>query len=194
MVFSIFPVENFPSELFGLVFSVLFIFILMIELRILLRNKGKGDDKGSLGFVLIGIFLPLVVVIGLSYVGLGRIGVGLVNYVGLGVFLLGFVLRQWSISILGRFFLPVVKKQKGQRIIKEGPYRFVRHPSYTGLLLELVGVSLTFANWISVIVVLVFFVSAISYRIRIEEEFLNREFSDYGEYKKRTWKLVPFIY
>jgi protein-S-isoprenylcysteine O-methyltransferase Ste14 len=194
MVFSIIPVENFPSGEFGLVFSVLFILILLIELRILLRNRAKGDDKGSLGFVLIGIFLPLVVIIGLGYLGFGRIGPGLVNYFGLVILLFGFGLRQWSITILGRFFLPVVKKQKGQSIIKEGPYRYVRHPSYTGLLFELVGVALAFANWISVIVVLVLFVSAISYRIRIEEEFLTREFGDYGEYKKRTWKLVPFVY
>ncbi len=190
----LFPKENFPSEIFGLAFSLLFVIILFFELRILLRCKSKESDKGSMLFVLVGIFLPLALMIFLSYVGFGRIGAGFINYIGLVLLVWGFLLRQVSIMILGKYFIPVVSKQRGQRIIEVGPYEYIRHPSYTGLMLELLGVAFALANWISVIIVLSLFLPAIYYRIKVEEEFLRHEFKEYSAYMKRTWRLIPFVY
>lgn len=193
MAFSLFPIENFPSRIFAAVFSVLFVLILAIELRILLRAKNGEGDRGSFGAILLGVFFPLVVMVGLSFTKAGRINVNF-GYFGLFFLIGGFALRQYSIAVLGSFFVPVVGKQKGQRIIQEGPYRFVRHPSYTGLLLEMVGAVLCFSNWISFVVVLIAFIPAISYRINVEEEFLRKNFKDYEDYQERTKRLIPLIY
>ena len=193
MAFLLFPMENFPSEIFGVVFSALFVLILVIELRILLRDRKGEGDRGSLGAILLGVFFPLVVMVGLSFTEIGRINVNF-GYLGLLFLSGGFALRQYSIFVLGKFFVPVVGKQKGQRIIQRGPYRLVRHPSYTGLLLELLGAALCFSNWISFVVVLIAFIPAISYRINVEEEFLRKNFKEYEGYQERTRKLIPLIY
>jgi protein-S-isoprenylcysteine O-methyltransferase Ste14 len=193
MAVSLFPIENFPNETFGTVFSVLFILIILVELRILLRNRDKKNDKSSLKFILLGIFVPLFAMIFLSFGMVGRLNVNW-GYVGIVVMVFGFLLRQYSIFILGKYFNPVIMKQKGQEIITNGPYSLLRHPSYTGLYMELLGAALAFSNWISFLIVLVLFVPAISNRIEHEEEFMINNFKDYKDYMNGTWKLVPFVY
>ncbi len=194
MIFSLFPINNFPNGIFAFVFSLLFIIMNLFELRILLRNRNKGDDKYSLRIVLFGIWVPLIVMILLSFTEIGRINNYYVNYFGLFILIIGFILRQYSIATLGKFFVPVVRKHEGQKIIKQGPYKLIRHPSYTGLFLELLGVSLIFANYISFLLVLLLFLPSIGYRIYVEEKFLVKNFKDYREYMKETWKLIPLVY
>lgn len=191
MVFILFPEENFPNELFAIVFNILFIVILAVELRILFRFKG-GKDRSFI-FMLAGIFLPVLAIVLLSFTNFGRVD-NSISYFGVILLVGGFALRQYSIFILGKFFVPVVHKQKEQKIIQHGPYRYIRHPSYTGLFLELIGVSLSLSNWISTLIVLVLFLPVVIYRIKVEEEFLTKEFKEYEDYKKKTWKLIPFVY
>ncbi len=56
--------------------------------------------------------------------------------------IIGIFIRQWSINELGVFFSVDVGTQKGQKVVQKGPYKLVRHPSYTGLLLTLIGIGL----------------------------------------------------
>ena len=154
MTFSLFPLENFPNEIFAIVFSLLFIFIILVEIRILTRDKGKSYDKNSLYFVLIGIFIPLFAMIILSFFSIGKIN-PLFGYFGIVILIIGFLLRQYSIYVLGRFFIPVVKKLENHEIIQKGPYKYLRHPSYTGLFLELIGAAFSFANLVSIMIVLI---------------------------------------
>ncbi|PIN91450.1 hypothetical protein COU57_00385 [Candidatus Pacearchaeota archaeon CG10_big_fil_rev_8_21_14_0_10_32_14] len=108
---------------------------------------------------------------------------------------IGFIVRQWSIKILGEFFTPSIKTQEHQKIIMKGPYKYIRHPSYTGLLLEVCGVSLCLSNWISFTFSFVFLFSALVYRINIEEKLLSKEFGEeYKNYTTKTKKLIPYIY
>ena len=193
MVLSLFPIHNFPSESFALIFTIIFVFIILVESRVLLRNREKKEDKSSLKFILIGIFLPLSIMIILSFFRVGQLPL-IFGYFGLIILLNGFIIRQYSIFILGKFFGPVVMKQKDQILIKNGPYRYIRHPSYTGLFLELIGVSFSLSNWISSLLVIVFFVPVIINRIRIEEKFMISNFKEYNHYQKETWKLIPFVY
>lgn len=193
MIFTLFPIENFPNEVVASIFSILFIVIIIFELRIALRCKNMRNDNGSFILIICGISLPLILMSLLAYSNYGRMNSG-ISYFGLVILILGLILRQYSIAVLGRFFVPVVYKQKGQRIIQEGPYKHLRHPSYTGLFLELLGGSLALSNWISVIAVLILFLPAIIYRMNVEEEFLINEFKDYKRYMKRTRRLFPFVY
>ncbi len=180
--------------IFITLFWIVFLAILIFELRILSRSKKSKQDRGSMVFILVGIFLPIVIVLLLNYFKFGIIDKIFIRYLGLGVLIFGFILRQWAILILGRFFVPVVKLQKNQKVIDKGPYKYLRHPSYTGLLFELIGFSLGLSNLTGLFFVLALFLPTIIYRIRVEEKFLSQHLAGYSEYTAKTWRLIPLIY
>ncbi len=106
----------------------------------------------------------------------------------------GFILRQWSIQVLGKLFTPVISIQEGHQLIIKGPYKYVRHPSYSGLLTELLGTSLAVSNWICFILVFCFILPPLIYRIKVEEKELVKKFGrDYIAYKERTKMLIPWV-
>jgi len=101
MVLSLVPIENFPNEFMAILFSFIFIIFLIIELRIFTKQRLSSlnkYDKGSLLFILIGVFIPLIIVFILAYLGIGRLPT-FVGYIGLVFVILGFVLRQRSIIV-----------------------------------------------------------------------------------------------
>ena len=113
---------------------------------------------------------------------------------GLAFMIGGIALRQWSIAILGRFFSTAVCLQQGQCIVREGPYRFIRHPSYTGSFLILIGIGLCIRSWGALLVLVLIFGIVIGYRIRIEERALLANFGEaYAGYRKTTKRLIPFL-
>jgi protein-S-isoprenylcysteine O-methyltransferase Ste14 len=59
----------------------------------------------------------------------------------------GIAIRQWAVMVLGRYFTTNVRVHPGQTVVEEGPYRWVRHPSYTGMLITFVGIGLALWNW-----------------------------------------------
>ena len=92
--------------------------------------------------------------------------------------ILGIVIRQWSIAVLGRFFSGTVGTQKGQKVVKRGPYKLVRHPSYMGLLSTLVGIGLALQSWGAVIIIVLVFGCTFGYRIHVEEKLLMSTLGD----------------
>jgi protein-S-isoprenylcysteine O-methyltransferase len=113
----------------------------------------------------------------------------------LWLFALGVLLRFYSIIYLGRFFTPTVAISADHRLIDSGPYRFIRHPTYTGFLMILVGLGLSFANIGSLLIIFVPVFACILWRIRIEEQALVEAFGEqYRSYMHRTKRLLPFIY
>ena len=163
----------------------------------LLRRKGKvktKSDRGSGVVVRLGLFASALVC---AYLAISNIAIlpEWFVYIGVMMMLVGVVLRQWAIWLLGGFFSTEVKIVSNQRIVKEGPYRFLRHPCYTGLLLIMLGLGLEARTWLGTIASLLLFGSAIGYRIRVEENALIREFrEEYLDYAKSTKRLIPFIY
>jgi protein-S-isoprenylcysteine O-methyltransferase Ste14 len=115
--------------------------------------------------------------------------------VGVVVLVAGFLLRAWSILTLGRFFTPSVQIQTGQRVVESGPYRYVRHPSYTGMLVGLVGFGIALGNWLSLLVLAVLPLAGLLIRIHYEESVLAEALGDdYREYASRTSRLVPGVW
>jgi protein-S-isoprenylcysteine O-methyltransferase len=116
-------------------------------------------------------------------------------FVGLAVFVGGIILRWYSIVCLGRFFTVDVSIAKQHHLIDSGPYRFIRHPSYTGALLGFVGFGLCLGNWLSILLVTLPILGAFLWRIRIEERALVEALGDdYLAYIGRTNRLIPFVY
>jgi protein-S-isoprenylcysteine O-methyltransferase Ste14 len=109
--------------------------------------------------------------------------------------LLGTWLRIWSVRTLGRFFRRTVMVQGVHRVIQEGPYRLVRHPSYTGFLVSTFGFALAFGNWLALIVLFSIVFLAFLQRIAVEESVLARELGEpYQAYMKQTKRLIPYFY
>jgi protein-S-isoprenylcysteine O-methyltransferase len=115
--------------------------------------------------------------------------------VGVAVFAAGLALRWYSIVYLGRFFTVDVAIAEDHRVVDSGPYRFVRHPSYTGALLAFLGIGMCIGNWVSLLAVTVPIGWAFMRRIRVEEAALHAALGDsYAAYARRTKRLVPLAY
>ena len=113
-----------------------------------------------------------------------------------GVVLLatGQALGVWAIQALGRWFTPRIGVQHGHRLVTKGPYRFVRHPFYTGLLMTMAGFPAAFGSWVGIAMVFPA-LPIILYRVRVEERELEREFGDdYREMRRRTRWMIPYVY
>lgn len=111
------------------------------------------------------------------------------------LFVAGIILRWWAIITLGRFFSVDVTIEKDHELVEQGPFRTVRHPSYTGVLLAFLGLALSLRNWAALVIMLVPIGAAFIHRMNVEEDALSRALgSRYAEYMKRTKRLVPFIY
>lgn len=114
---------------------------------------------------------------------------------GLGVLAAGVALRVWAIVTLGRLFKFVVVIQDGHRVVASGPYRLLRHPSYTGALVGFLGVGMALDNWLSVLILVLIPLLAILVRIRVEEAELGRALGqEYRAYAGRTRRLVPGLW
>lgn len=193
---TLIPLENFPNYFINIFFTISFLFILIVELRVLDKRRlavGFDRDKRSLLLILTGTIVSVFLILFFSYSGIGKIDTNLV-YIGLFVMIAGFILRQRSIQILGKFFTPVISIQEGHKLIIKGPYKYVRHPSYSGLLVELLGASLAISNWISFILVFCLMLPPLIYRMKAEEKELIKQFGqDYISYKRKTKILIPWI-
>jgi protein-S-isoprenylcysteine O-methyltransferase Ste14 len=117
------------------------------------------------------------------------------NWVGLGVLWAGVALRLWSIRTLGRYFTFAIQTSADQPLVTGGPYRVLRHPSYTGIWLAFVGVGVLFGNWLSLLVVAGLTLAGLVYRIRREERALTDALGErYRAYAATTKRLIPFIW
>jgi protein-S-isoprenylcysteine O-methyltransferase Ste14 len=115
----------------------------------------------------------------------------------LGLFLMigGTAFRIWCIRTLGRYFTATVQTQSDQKIITTGAYRLVRHPSYSGAFLAMVGSAVFLHAYVGIVVSALAMFAAYFYRIRHEEQTLVASFGeDYKAYQAKTKRIFPFIY
>lgn len=118
-----------------------------------------------------------------------------VFFVGISLMLAGMAVRYYAVATLGRFFTFDVAVQRGQTVIQAGPYRYIRHPSYAGALLTLLGAGLALGNWAGLLALLGLMGAAYAYRIHVEEAALVEALGEpYKQYRSRTKRLVPFLF
>jgi protein-S-isoprenylcysteine O-methyltransferase Ste14 len=155
-----------------------------------------ASDQGSKWPLIAGVWLTVALGIGLAMgfpgaaitTGRGAVFVG-----GLVLMVAGMALRWYSIYVLGRSFTLVVSTRPDQKVVTSGPYRWIRHPSYTGALLTLVGILMCCVNWLS-FVAFILAIAGYAYRIRVEESVLAENLgTEYRDYMKHTRRLIPFV-
>ncbi len=162
------------------------------------RQDGTAKDRGSYLVVSVTLYIGTLLAFFLAF----RLPAADIRwhpavFFGLGIALLlaGVALRLYAMRTLGRFFTRRVAIHTGQVVVQNGPYRLIRHPSYTGALVTLLGLGLALTNWASLIAVLIIPAIGFLYRIPIEERALAEALGDpYREYMHRTRRLIPFIW
>jgi protein-S-isoprenylcysteine O-methyltransferase Ste14 len=114
---------------------------------------------------------------------------------GVAIACLGTILRAWSILTLGTFFRRDVMVETGQAVIREGPYRWLRHPSYTGTLVNTFGLALAFGSWVGAVLAVTIATLGHLPRIRVEEAQLRDGLGEaYVGYASATARLVPGLW
>lgn len=107
----------------------------------------------------------------------------------------GIVIRLWSFQTLGTYFTFTVQTSEDQPVISGGPYRIVRHPGYTGLLLALTGFGFFLGNWAAALCLAAIVAAGLVYRIRVEEGALLQALGDrYLDYAASRKRLAPLIW
>ncbi|TML86494.1 MAG: isoprenylcysteine carboxylmethyltransferase family protein [Actinobacteria bacterium] len=161
------------------------------------RGASMRQDRGTRLIIALALYLGIAAALAIARLPGLRVYANNWWTLGLGltIVLAGAVLRDWAILSLGRYFRREVTIEPGQRIVRRGPYRMLRHPSYTGICLILGGFGLAFGSWVSAgAAVLIVFVGMLP-RIRVEERALAQAFgSDYAAYTMSTDRILPHVW
>jgi protein-S-isoprenylcysteine O-methyltransferase len=138
------------------------------------RRGGRRAERSTLVLVVVCVVGAVAAGIQLANWSGGSVGSAAWPLFVLGLVLMcvGIAIRQWAVATLARFFTIDVRVQPGQTVVEGGPYRWVRHPSYTGLIVTFVGFGLALGNWASLAVLAVVPTAGLVYRIRFEERVL----------------------
>jgi len=108
---------------------------------------------------------------------------------------LGLLLRWWSFATLGKYFTTVVKTSADQLVVSRGPYRVLRHPSYTGLLAAFLGCGLMLGNWVGTVASFLLILVGLIYRLLREEHAMIDTLGDaYTSFAKDRARLIPFVW
>jgi protein-S-isoprenylcysteine O-methyltransferase len=161
------------------------------------RSRAGDADAGSLRLIWIVILCSLVASIVISEL-LPSAALPFARQfypVGVLCFAAGIALRWYAIAHLGRFFTVDVVVVSGQHVVNTGPYRYLRHPAYSGALLAFLGFGLCFGNVLSLLVLMLPITMVFLRRIRIEEAALMQALGEpYRSYMLRTSRLIPWLY
>jgi protein-S-isoprenylcysteine O-methyltransferase Ste14 len=169
--------------------------------RLVTRRRREGaiaHDGGSLVLLLALLVLGVVSAVCAAFLLANAAlsdGRTLIFGLGIALILIGTVLRAYAIHVLGRYFVITVAVGPDQQVVERGPYRLIRHPSYTGALLALLGFGLVLTNWASLIAIILCNAVGFGYRVMIEERVLARALGErYIAYMRRTRRLIPYLF
>jgi protein-S-isoprenylcysteine O-methyltransferase len=170
------------------------------ELGLALWKRSAGTatkrDVGSLPLLWLTITAGIFAGAWLRNVPAGSIAVSprILFALSLAFIVSGIILRIAAISTLKQSFTVDVAVRPDQQLIRHGLYRFVRHPSYSGMLLAFLGLATGMGNWLSVAAVMIPITLALVYRVRVEERALREAFgSAYDDYARTTKRLIPWL-
>jgi protein-S-isoprenylcysteine O-methyltransferase len=180
--------------------AILLIIYMMSELVVFCLKRSQhysaSKDQGSLKLLIPMFFFaamlvrPVALLVPQAYAEV----LAQMNMLAIAVFAIGLLLRWGSIIYLGRFFTIDVNVAADHKVIDSGPYRFVRHPSYSGLMLIWLGIGISTGNLLALLVIMLPGIGLL-HRIRIEESVLAESLGNrYREYMQKTKRLIPFVY
>ena len=161
-------------------------------------NGAQTHDRASRFVLLISIFVVIFLGIRAAFNASQFAIPGdrmLIFDIGIFLILAGAAFRWYSIWVLGKFFTRVVSIQAGQTVVEKGPYRFIRHPSYSGAMLSFLGFGLALTNWLSLGLIILGTMIGYGYRVSVEEKALVEGLGQpYRDYMQHTKRFIPFVF
>jgi protein-S-isoprenylcysteine O-methyltransferase Ste14 len=182
----------------ALLFWAVFIWVFSPGVRLAgktVRSASFAQDAGTFRLIMIGnqvaIFMGFVV----SFLPWFVVPWPVISYIfGICLLFLGGVLRRICYRTLGKYFTVVVIVNPDQPVIDYGPYRWVRHPSYTAGFLIFFGIGFALGNWLSIAILFVATCLIYKSRIQAEEKALLETIGEpYRAYMSRTKRFIPFL-
>ena len=160
-------------------------------------NAGEREDRSNrwviAAFTVIG-FLQAYFPAYTEQKGFWTLDGDTLRWVGVALYSAGGALRLWPVFVLGKRFSGLVAIQQGHTLVTTGIYRVIRHPSYLGLLINMVGWSLAFRSGVGLLLTALVIAPLIA-RINAEERLLQSHFgAEYDAFRSRTWRLIPGLY
>jgi protein-S-isoprenylcysteine O-methyltransferase Ste14 len=188
----------FPDRIAASLFTIAFFLWAASEVfntfwfrRSLHTPGAQGRDRWSYWIILLIVWGSIIISFLARIFSLGVFHNDL-QYLGLVLVALGVTFREWAVMSLGSFFTVTVTIVSNQTLVKNGPYHWLRHPSYSGSILSLVGFPLALGTWVGGLLVLFLSLGGYLYRVRIEERALLEVFGDeYRDYMQHTWRFFP---
>jgi protein-S-isoprenylcysteine O-methyltransferase Ste14 len=159
------------------------------------RSKARTrEDRGSAALIFVSTFVAIVVALQFAGANIFPLPSWLF-FVGIGLMTIGIGIREWAVTTLRGFFLFTVGVREGHRIVETGPYKLVRHPSYTGAIFTFLGIGFATQSAVAVLILAVICGLAYGYRIHIEERALVKGLGEeYSRIMGKTKRLIPFVF
>jgi len=160
-------------------------------------NAGVREDRSN-RWVLVAVgvlglidgYLPAYT----DRIGFWTIDGEFIRWIGVALFAIGGTLRLWPVFVLGDRFSGLVAIQPGHTLVTSGIYATIRHPSYLGLLISMLGFGLAFRSGVGVLLAALMLIPLVA-RIRSEEALLSEQFgAEYDAYRARTSRFIPGVY
>jgi protein-S-isoprenylcysteine O-methyltransferase len=181
----------------SLALLVFFAWLLVDGVVVFRRRSSAAEnrDRRSLRVLMLANAVGWWIAIALAYGRAGAMHAPALQWAGIAVMVVGIAIRSTAIAQLGRFHTPNVAVLADHRLMQDGLYRWVRHPSYLGALVAFVGLGLALGNWLSLAVIVLVMPAAYLFRIREEDAALAAGLGEpYRDYCRRTKRLIPGVY
>jgi len=187
---------------YALVFWAVYVWSFLPEWRIVQggregTKRAGSKDSGSLKVILGGMWVALLIAYPLAFVKAWAFPQSWqlpLFVVGVLMIFLGSVLRRYCWRTLGEYFTGDVRVRPDQPVIRSGPYRLVRHPSYTAGMMMFIGIGLALGSWLSFALLTIATIATYSYRVAVEERALLDTIGEpYSSYMKERKRFIPYI-
>ncbi|HEV7593609.1 MAG TPA: isoprenylcysteine carboxylmethyltransferase family protein [Gemmatimonadaceae bacterium] len=187
---------------YALVFWAVYVWAFLPEWKVVQGGRegvkcADSKDSGSLKVILAGMWIALLIAYPLAFVKAWAFPQRwqLPLFVaGILLIVLGSLLRRYCWRTLGEYFTGDVKAKPGQPVIISGPYRWVRHPSYTAGMMMFIGIGLALGSWFSFALLTIAAIATYAYRVAVEERVLLETIGEpYRSYMKQRKRFIPYI-
>jgi protein-S-isoprenylcysteine O-methyltransferase Ste14 len=187
---------------YALVFWAVYVWAFLPEWKVVQGGRegvksADSKDSGSLKVILAGMWMALLLAYPLAFVKAWAFPERWqlpLFVIGVMMIVLGSLLRRYCWRTLGEYFTGDVKAKPDQPVITSGPYRWVRHPSYTAGMVMFIGIGLALGNWLSFALLTIATIATYSYRVAVEERVLLETIGEpYRSYMKERKRFIPYI-
>ena len=160
-------------------------------------KEADSKDSGSIRVIMVGMGIAFLLAYPLAFVQAWQFPLGtrmLLYAVGIAMIFFGSLLRRYCWRTLGQYFTGDVRVRADQPVIRTGPYRLVRHPSYTAGMMMNIGVGVALGSWVSFVILTIGTIATYLYRVRVEERaLLNTIGEPYRSYMRESKRFIPYI-